>query len=1121
MTRVAADALSGHFALRAAPWCVPQPLIAFFRFPVIACLAAACAESALADAEDGVEFFEKRIRPVLAEHCYECHSADAKKVRGGLRLDSPEYLLKGGETGAAIVPGRPEESALLAAVRYADKDLQMPPAAKDGTSRKLAQAQIADLTEWVRLGAPMPRSVPLAVAQSSAHWAFQPLTNPAVPKPKDAAWPKTDIDRFILAKLEAAGMPPAPPADARTLLRRMSFDITGLPPSAEEVDAFVDGARANDGSEDRLGRTVDRLLASPRYGERWARHWLDLARYADTKGYVYAREERFFVHSHTYRDWVVRAFNDDLPYDRFLLLQLAADQLVAPDSPELAAMGFLTGGRRFLGVMHDVIDDRIDVVSRATMALTVACARCHDHKYDPIPTQDYYSLYGVFHDKAERLVPLGSGAADPAFVKAHEAAAKPLAEATHRRREEAAKRLRARVGDYLVAQLELEKYPEESFGQILSPDDIIPASVRRWRDFLQASKDAPHPIFAPWHALAALGAGEFEAKAPAALDDARRACGESLNPLIGGAFTTTPKSMREVAERYGKVFAAAEAQPEGQDAARDALRKFLRNSESPTTVPDVGIVDNELFFPTSACEELWKLQGKVDRTLIDSPAAPPHALVLFDRAPEPNPRVFKRGNPARRGEEVPRRAPLVIAGAERQPFQHGSGRLELAQTIASADNPLTARVMVNRIWQHHFGAGLVRTPSDFGLRAEPPSHPELLDWLARRFIESGGSVKAMHRLIMSSAVYQQGGVNAAAASIDPDHRLLAHFPRQRFDFEQMRDALLAVSGELDLKGGGKPVELLSAGNKRRTIYGLVDRQFLAGTFRVFDFANPDLHIAQRSATTVPQQALFFLNHTFVAARAKALAARPQVAGAATSERRVRALYRAILQRSPSDREVASAHGFVTAAEAERPSVPAAPVASAWSYGYGEYDRATQRVKSFTALPHFTGKAWQGGAPWPDAKLGWAQLTADGGHAGNDLQHAAIRRWTAPRDATLSIAGTMAHEHPPGDGVRAFLISSRAGELKSAEVHNSRAEMAVASVEVKKGDTIDFVVDFRAGLNSDMFTWPPILQELTGSALTWDAKKEFAGPATAAPPPLAPWEQYAQALLLSNEFAFVD
>jgi len=370
-----------------------------FRPLLISLSAAVCG---LAHGEEGVEFFEKKIRPVLVEHCYECHSAEAKKIKGGLRLDAREHVLKGGETGAAIVPGKPDESALIAAVRYADKDLRMPPPTKDGAARKLTEAQIADLADWVKLGAPMPVSTshPGAKTETRKHWAFEPLANAPVPPAQSGAWPKTDIDRFILASLEGAGLTPAPPADPRTLLRRMTFDLTGLPPGAAETEAFakeVQSPRA--GQTSAFDATVERLLASPRYGERWGRHWLDLARYSDTKGYVYAREERFFVHAHTYRDWVVRAFNEDLPYDRFLLLQLAADQLVAPASPDLAAMGFLTGGRRFLGVMHDVIDDRIDVVSRATMALTVACARCHDHKYDPIPTQDYYSLYGVFHNR--------------------------------------------------------------------------------------------------------------------------------------------------------------------------------------------------------------------------------------------------------------------------------------------------------------------------------------------------------------------------------------------------------------------------------------------------------------------------------------------------------------------------------------------------------------------------------------------------------------------------------------------------------------------------------------------------------------------------------------------------
>ncbi|HSH16897.1 MAG TPA: DUF1553 domain-containing protein, partial [Verrucomicrobiae bacterium] len=368
--------------------------------------------------------------------------------------------------------------------------------------------------------------------------------------------------------------------------------------------------------------------------------------------------------------------------------------------------------------------------------------------------------------------------------------------------------------------------------------------------------------------LAELPPDEFETNASTRLIELANA--GKLNPLITAAFASPPKDMAEAAQRYGKAFAGAEEHSDAPGA--NELRAFLRDPGSPAVVPDTGIASNELFFPTSVVDALWKLQGNVERRLIELNA--PAALTLVDRPPEPNPRIFVRGSASRLGDEVPRQFPGVISGLHRKPFQHGSGRLEMAQAIANANNPLTARVMVNRIWQHHFGTGLVRTSSDFGLRAETPSHPALLDWLARRFIAEGWSVKAMHRLILSSAVYQQSSVvgesvtSKSVATRDPDDRLLSHFPIHRMEFEQLRDAMLAVSGELDLTMSGKSLELLDAANKRRTVYAYVDRQFLPGTFRTFDFANPDIHVAVRHETTVPQQALFFLNGEFAASRAR-------------------------------------------------------------------------------------------------------------------------------------------------------------------------------------------------------------------------------------------------------------
>jgi len=963
------------------------------------------------------------------------------------------------------------------------------------------------------------------------HWAFHAPVAVSPPDIGNDPWVKTDIDRFIFSGLKRTGFTPAHAADPRTLIRRMSFDLTGLPPTDEETEQFLKAVAID--RELAVSELIDRLLGSPRYGERWGRHWLDVARYSDTKGYVYAREERRFVHAPTYRDWVIRAFNEDLPYDRFLLLQIAGDQLLPEGSPDLAAMGFITGGRRFIGVTPDIIDDRIDVVTRGTMALTVQCARCHDHKYDPIPTADYYSLYGVFHGADERLIPLGASD-DEELLKRQATSAETMKE----RRDEAAGRLRSRVAEYLTAQLEMEKYPEEGFDQIFVAEDIMPASVRRWRDFLHTEVDAAHPMFSPWHVLAELPATGFETNAATRLkeliDDGK------LNPLVAAAFAKPPKDLAEAAARYGKVFLNAGGEP-GQSGAEELLA-FLHDPQSPTAVPNTSIVGNELFFPTSVVDEVWKLQAEVERRLIELNA--PAALTLVERPREPNPRIFVRGSASRLGDEVPRQFLQLISGPDREPFHHGNGRLEMARAIANANNPLTARVMVNRIWQHHFGTGLVRTPSDFGLRAETPSHPELLDLLALRFIADGWSVKAMHRLILSSAVYQQSSVSKSvisrsvtgtadhAESIrtaslntdplitghppapDPDNRLLSHFPIHRLEFEQLRDAMLAVSGELDFTISGKSLELLDAVNKRRTVYAYVDRQFLPGTFRTFDFANPDIHVAVRHETTVPQQALFFLNGEFAANRARAVAAR---FADASPEVRVQRLHQAIYQRPATQHEVSAALQFIASAETDLPPPPPEPPETSWRYGTGEYDDTAKQLKSFTPLPHFTGKAWQGADSWPGGESGWAQLTATGGHPGNTRSYAVVRRWIAPTNATISITGILKHEPEAGDGIRGFMASSRHGELKSASVHHTEIEMTAENISVESGDTIDFIVDIADNLNSDQFLWEP---GVTAAETKWDAKAEFIGP-TPAPDYLAPWEQYAQVLLLANEFAFVD
>lgn len=1116
------------------PSLVPRRWIAL---NVMLSLAGLFAQSGYAATQDEVHFFETSVRPVLVDHCVGCHGEE--KQSGGLRLDSRAAMLKGGESGPALVPGNAMDSLIVQATRY-DGDVQMPP------EMPLAETEKQAIAEWVAAGAVWPEDSPMLRSSredlAKTHWAFQPVKRPEIPPvaAADADRVGTPVDHFILAKLQASDLNLSKEADRRTLIRRASYSLTGLPPTAVEVDEFV-----NDTNPQAWENLVDRLLDSPAHGQHWARHWLDIARYSDTKGYVYAREERFWIHAWSYRDWVVDALNADMPYDRFLLLQLAADQVPDRKEEDLAAMGFLTLGRRFLGVKRDIIDDRIDVVCRGTMALTVGCARCHDHKYDPIPTADYYSLYGVFDSCRENVVELpGAEKPDDAFLAELKKRKDALEALRQERRASTSARVRSRIGDYLMAQRELSKYPEEGFDQVFEVGDMLPAYVHRWRDHLRDTSLRNDPVFLAWHRFNGISDTEFAERSAAITQSLHELSAEQINPRVAAAFATPPESFTDVISRYATVLRTVDAEWQAeleraktagetvtslQDPADEQLRRLLYGPGSLCEVPDEAVVHTEYDFDSGTCNELWKLQGEVDRLIINAESQPRYATIIEDRETPANPRIFKRGNSANKGDDVPRQFLSLLSGPDRKPFEHGSGRLEMAQAIIDPTNPLTARVVVNRVWAHHFGAGLVTTPGDFGIRAEAPSHPELLDWLTSEFIASGWSLKKLHRMIVLSAVYRQSSVGPAdseelahARTVDPANRLLWRMNVHRLSFEEMRDSMLAVSGQLDLRSGGKPSNLFSKPFPvRRTLYGLVDRQYLPGTLRMFDFANPDLPIPQRSETTVPQQSLFLMNHPMTLERATALA--NSLPPNASPEDQVPQLYRDVLQRDPTPTQLAAAVELL-AGDAPKEVTPP-PTAADWSYGYGMLDEASQRVVGFTPLPHFTGSAWQGSEAWPGATLGWVQLTATGGHPGNDRAHAAIRRWTAPAEMTISIQSELKHQPEVGDGIRAFVVSSQAGLLQSVKAHHRDLPVNVDSIQVKPGDTIDFVVDIGDTLNSDQYLWSCIIRPVdsgrspeSGTSPSWSSESDFPRDVQNQ---LTPIEQLAQVLLCSNEFLFVD
>jgi len=887
--------------------------------------------AAAAPTAEQVEVFESRIRPIFADHCYQCHSEKAEKLKGELRLDSPAAILKGGKSGPIIIPNEPDASLLIGAVRYTNADLKMPPKGK-----KMAAEKIAALEGWVQMGAPVPptssnNAVGLTdiVRARSKHWAFQPVGKPSLPTVRQAGWVRTPVDTFILAMLEKKGLQPAPAAERRVLMRRVSYDLTGLAPTPEQMDEYL-----NDLKPDAYARVVERLLASPQYGERWGRYWLDVARYADTKGYLAGGEERRYAFSYTYRDYVIRAFTEDKPYDQFVIEQLAADLLpLGSDKRPLAALGFLTLGRRFLNNQNDIIDDRIDVVTRGTLGLTVSCARCHDHKFDPIPTKDYYALHGVFASTYEPTdLPLLGELRDSDdyrdYLRQKEKIQGEITEFKRKQVDKFLSELRQHVGEYLLGAEEagfLE--PGSKFDTFAGEHKLNAIVLRRWLKELEKRDNAADPIFGPWFRLSRLTNFPAESGAVlATLSSEKRLNSVIVKSLQQGATNT----LKDVAAAYSKSFKKVEEDWQGAAASRsdsktppgsladqdrEELRQELYGKDSPVNLP-VEQAESILAQPIS--DGTAPLRNKIEALNWTHPGAPPRAMALNDKKTPGNSHVLMRGNPGNPGEEVPRHFLQVLSSGTPEPFTNGSGRLELARRIASPDNPLTARVYVNRVWLHHFGQGLVKTPGDFGVRTQEPVHRALLDYLAWSLMESGWSTKQLQRLIVLSATYQQSCESAPeGVTIDAENNLVSHMNRQRLDFEALRDTLLEVSGKLDCSCGGLPVDLETEPfSSKRTVYGLIDRQNLPGVFRTFDFANPDTSSQQRFHTTVPQQALFLMNSPFVVEQAQSLAHRVEASGAKTPPESIQALYRFVFQRQPVRGELEAGEKFLQAQRGE-------------------------------------------------------------------------------------------------------------------------------------------------------------------------------------------------------------
>jgi hypothetical protein len=993
-----------------------------------------------------LEFFEKKIRPVLVEHCYECHSAESKTLQGGLSLETAQGLAQGGDSGPALIPEKSDQSLIIQALRY--ESTQMPPRGK------LPDEVIADFVQWVDSGAADPRvgdSAPIKKSidfdQARLFWSFVPPKNPELPSTKRSGWTESSIDHFTLAAMEARQLSPVSKAGKRELIRRACFDLTGLPPTPQEVDSFLADENTN-----AFAKLIDRLLDSPAYGERWGRYWLDVARYSEDQAHTFSVQPN--THGYRYRDWVIEAFNSDMPFDLFVKYQIAADVMPIDETERLrnlAALGYFGLGAQYYKntdaakAAADELDDRIDTLTRGFLGLTVSCARCHDHKFDPIPQQDYYSLAGVFHSSRLHNAPLVPSPEVDRYNAAQQKI-KQLDEAIQQTIAREGPKLReARISEvkqYLMAtrDFQLAKASDSSLKlpAFAKKNELEASTLKRWIDFLKSKEASPPLALKPWFNAIALPSDqqsdqESEAAAFAfeeyiqlllrqrdgllspeeqskLTQNAPAGNARYISPMVSrssptasidveiqgakelflvvndggngpscdhadwlepklitasGEIDLTERKWETVTATYGSVnlnknvsgqalrvagksyakgigthstsvlrfelpddakrFVAlggldSSGADQGGDCGNNARVQFRIYTESPTDI-QVGqsdllaeiIGEKGLFamepkeieakLPEGFRQTLSAQRSELETLRRESPAIYPMAHVIAEANPS-DLQVMVRGNPANRGELAPRRFLRILSNQTPTTFTQGSGRLELANSIASNENPLTARVMVNRVWQHHFGRGLVGTPDNFGKLGEPPTHPELLEYLTVKFVEQGWSIKSLHREIMLSATYQlSSDRNESNQQIDADNRYLWRMTRRRLDVEAWRDALLATSGRLDGKLQGPSTNLADASNNRRTVYAFISRHELDNMLRLFDFPDANITASVRAETTVPQQQLFVLNSPFMIEQSKAFAARVLIESADGLEDRIQHAYRLAFGRKASPGEL--------------------------------------------------------------------------------------------------------------------------------------------------------------------------------------------------------------------------
>ena len=860
----------------------------------------------------GLDFFEKHIRPILVERCYECHSAEGK-TKGGLRLDTRKGVRSGGDSGAVIVPGKPDSSLLVEAIRYQNRDLQMPP------KNPLPKREVAALEKWIKIGAPDPRvesvgsrktSTAMTLEEGREFWSFQPVSAPPAPTVSQASWVRNPIDAFVLSKLEKEGLQPAPPAEKYTLIRRVTQNLIGLPPTTEEMQAFL-----KDESPEALETVIDRLLASSQHGVRWGRHWLDVARYADSNG---LDENLGYGHAWRYRDYVIDSFNADKPYDQFLMEQIAGDLLPSVSQETKTATGFLALGAKVLAepdkkkLEMDIIDEQLDTIGKAFMGMTLGCVRCHDHKFDPILQTDYYALAAIFKstltlsDQKRGVIKYWyehsfSSEEEKSRIKKVDEELSKLKKAASGFKSKKIVKLRgearSKAAEYLVAAAKFDTSTTlAEVSEFAKPEDLHPRILYHCRLHLDYHRDTP--VFKKWHQLAAKGDAE-------------------------GIRQHYQKLFTEVQDSFTKL---RKKDPKGkklEDPRLEEARAALHDNAGFLAVPNV----DAFAFDSQTLSEYYRLLA-VARDFETKAPDYTAAMGVSEGEPVPQLAVHIRGSYKNLGAPVKRRFPEVLRYSTVQPIfpAKGSGRLEFAKWMADTRHPLTARVMVNRVWGWHFGKPLVSTTENFGKLGDRPSHPELLDWLARNFMENGWSLKHLHKLILTSNVYQMDSNHPEAAQYmqqDPENRLLWKANLQRLEAEQIRDSILAVSGRLDTRLGGKTLPLRNRqfvfnhtsedhtkyDSLRRAVYLPVIRNHLYSFFEQFDYPDPTMPTGLRNTTSIPTQALVLMNYELVMDSAEALADQVHCSSS-THEEQVNLVYGKVFGRKPTSDEKERATHFL-------------------------------------------------------------------------------------------------------------------------------------------------------------------------------------------------------------------